>query len=369
MFFSFLENGLGPLLILVLLINAFLYKRIKINSDLLNFIVLLYLMILALGLRTIYSGVDTASYFQYYNEVSSSGLNTRDYEFGFYGFTLLSSYLGGWDFFLIFSIVLQLLSVYLAAVLFKIKQPNLVVFLYIALLPGFDLLTNGLRQGIALSVGSIFLVMSLYRNNLKVFNLIPIIFHKSTLVYIGSFFIPKNEKINIFYIKGLLFLGVVVVVIGYMGSFLDGSIRFEDLLPLPLIGTNHTLGAKIDMYLYIEKQLLSESMKAYFLVVSYVILLPFIYGVFFKPNLIKSVLSFGLFCLCLHFIFLLIWWTNFAYRFMYISYIPSVLLFVKCTELMALKRLKYFMFVVLILGIISTYSSNNFSSFSLLDLY
>ena len=369
MLLSFLENGLGPLLILVLMINAILYKRIKINSDILNFIILLYLMVLALGLRTIYSGVDTASYYQYYNEVSSSGINTRDYEFGFFGFTLISSYLGGWDFFLIFSVVLQLLSVYLSACLLKIKQPNLAVFLYIALLPGFDLLTNGLRQGIALSVGSIFLVMSLYRNNLKIFNLIPIVFHKSTIVYIGSFFIPKNEKINISYIKGFVLLGGVVVVIGYMGSFLDGSIKFEDLLPLPLIGTNHTLGAKIDMYLYIEKQLLSESMKFYFLVLSYVILLPFIYGVFFKPTLIKSVLSFGLFCLCLHFLFLLIWWTNFAYRFMYISYIPSVLLFVKCTELIGLERLKYFMFSILILGILSTYGSNNFSSFSLLDLY
>jgi len=369
MFLSFFENGLGPLLIIVLTINAFLYKKIKINSDIFNFFILLYLVVLALSFRTIYSGIDTASYYQYFNEVSSSGINTRDYEFGFFGFTLISSYLGGWDFFLIFSVVLQLLSVYLAAFLLKIKQPNLAVFLYIALLPGFDLLTNGLRQGIALSVGSIFLVMSLYRNNLKVFNLIPIVFHKSTIVYIGSFFIPKNEKINIFYIKGLLFLGGIIVVIGYMGSFLDGSIKFEDILPLPLIGTSHTLGAKIDMYLYIEKQLLSESMKAYFLVLSYIILLPFIYGVFFKPNLIKSVLSFGLFCLCLQFLFLLIWWTNFAYRFMYISYIPSVLLFVKCTELIGLKRLKYFMFSILVLGILSTYGSNNFSSFSLLDLY
>lgn len=369
MLFSFLENGLGPLLILVLAINATLYKTIKINSDIFNFIILLYLMVLALGLRTIFSGVDTASYYQYFNEVSSSGKNTRDYEFGFFGFTLLSIYLGGWDLFLTFSIVLQLLSVYLSAFLLKIKQPNLAVFLYIALLPGFDLLTNGLRQGIALSVGSVFLVMTLYRNNLKAFNLIPIIFHKSTIVYIGSFFIPKNEKINISYMKGLVFLGGVVVFLGYIGSFLDSSIKFEDLLPLPLIGTNHTLGAKIDMYLYIEKQLLSESMKAYFLVLSYIILLPFIYGLFFKPNLIKSVLSFGLFCLCLHFIFLLIWWTNFAYRFMYISYIPSVLLFVKCTDLIRLKRLKYFMFSILIIGILSTYGSNNFSSFSLLNLY
>jgi hypothetical protein len=369
MFFSFLENGLGPLLIFVLLINAILYKRIKINSDIFNFIILLYLMVLALGFRTIFSGVDTASYYQYYNEVASSGVNTRDYEFGFFGITLLSHYLGGWDFFLAFSVILQLLSVYLAAYFFKIKQPNLAVFLYVALLPGFDLLTNGLRQGIALSVGSVFLVLSLYRNNLKLFNLIAIAFHKSTIVYIFSFFMPKNEKINISYIKALLILGVVVVVIGYMGSFLDGSIKFEDILPLPLIGTNHTLGAKIDMYLYIEKQLLSESMKAYFLVLSYIILFPFIYGIFFKPHLVKSVLSFGLFCLCLHFIFLLIWWTNFAYRFMYISYIPSVLLFVKCTELIGLKRLRYYMFLILVFGILSTYGSNNFSSFSLLNLY
>ena len=369
MFFSFVENSLGPILIIVLAVTAYLNRKIKIKSDVFSFIVLLYIVVVALGLRTINSGIDTASYYQYFHEVSSTGINTRDYEFGFFGLILISDYAGGWDFFLIFSVFIQLISVYVSACLFKIRQPTFAVFLYIALLPGFDLLTNGLRQGIALSIGSIFLVMTLYRKKTKVLNLISIIFHKSTIVYFASFFIPKNEKINVLYLKWIVVLGIGVVFLGYIGSFLDGSIKFEDILPVPLIGTNHTLGAKIDMYLYIEKQLLSESMKAYFLIISYLLLLPFILGVFFKPEAIKTVLSFGLFCLCIHFIFLLIWWTNFAYRFMYISYIPSLLLFIKCTDLIRARVLRIFMFVTLLMGILSTYGSNNFSTFSLFNIY
>ncbi|PCK33630.1 EpsG family protein [Pseudoalteromonas piscicida] len=360
---NFISNILGVILVVLCCLHLFLYNRIKRGANLPIFLGIALVLLLFFGFRSIHSGVDTLAYYRYFQEVKLLSFNGKGFEPGFFYLTYFFAKLGNWHAFLGGIVLIQLIAVFVSSNLLKIKDTILPVMLYIALLPGFDLMTNGLRQGVALSLGMLMVVVSLHYRWVKPITLTSILMHKSMISYIVVVFLPKFLTTNKAQ-KYIVLAGVVVSLIGLAGTSLGVGLKFADLLPIPIPGTGHSLGAKIDMYLYIEKQLLSPFMKLYFLLLSYALLWPYLYSLLSGKDT-SSLKELASITLLLQFIFLLVWWTNFGYRFMYISYIASIFLSVKTVEEIGSKKLQCYLYAIVFLGFLSTYGSQNFSSFSL----
>ncbi|RZQ54946.1 hypothetical protein C1E23_01285 [Pseudoalteromonas phenolica] len=360
---NFYSNLLGCLLLIIFFFHLYQHSKAPESLQWFTLASVLLVLVLFLGFRSINSGVDTPAYYFFYSEVKMFSSNERGFEPGFYYITKLFGELNSFHLLLSFIVFVQVFSVFLSAKLIKINDAILPVMLFVSLLPGFDLMTNGLRQGVSLSVGMLIVVCGYHLAWVRPMILSAVFLHKSMLSYILSVFIP-NAFYNRKFLKLIVLSGLIVTLVGFAGSSLGGGIKFADLLPLPLPGTGHSLGTKIDMYLYIEKQLLSQSMKLYFLLLSYGLIAPFIYFLF-KGNDVSVIGRLAFLCLTLQFVFLLIWWTNFAYRFMYLSYIPSILLSVRVVEILQSKVLKLYLYFFVLLGLFTTYSSKNFASFNL----
>lgn len=360
---SFLFNILGGVLFIILLFQLFISSKSGTKFDNVSCFSLIFTVVVFFGFRSVSSGVDTLAYHRYFEHVSLFQINNLGFEPGFYLFTRVFSYFNAWNAYLIAIVLIQLFFVFVSAKLLRIKSVFLVLLLYVALLPGFDLLTNGLRQGVALCFGGTMLVLAHNNTKYKLLSVIPFLFHKSLLLNSLLVFIPRFfAKLSI--IRLLVILGAVVAGVGFLGSQFGGGVQFSSLLPIPLPGSGHTLGAKMDMYLYIEKQLLSNTMKMYFLILSYSLFLPYLYYLFTRPEVVVRLNFIALVTVVMHNIYLLIWWTNFSYRFMYISYVPIILLSIASIEGSKGKYFMVYLYLIALLGVFTTYSSKNYSSFS-----
>lgn len=353
------------LLVLALLLSGFGWseKIRKLNAPLSWFFI--YVFAVLIGFRSRYSGVDTMSYFNYFNDISLNQNPDDSFELGFTSFTYLMTLITSVEIYIFLLSFFQLFFLYLSCRLLKIENKLLCIVLFIAFIPGLDMLTNGLRGGFSLALGLVILTATVIKHNrLVILNLFPMLLHASYgILTIISLFVKKfsGKKVHILLFVSSLFFFTVWLFINPLSmlGFIEGHSQEVNYL------------GKLVRYLLIEKELMSLSVKVYFIVLS--VLLSCIYFLTLKINgnaKNDEVLSrMAFIILSGQFIYALFSFSQYAYRFMFLVYPLQILMtgYVMDKYFSGLKR-NILVFMLLLLGILSTYTTNNFSSFELLSL-
>lgn len=356
------------LLVLALLISGFGWskKLYKLNAPFSWFF--LYTFSVLIGFRSKYSGVDTKSYFNYFLDIKARVNPYYTFEPGFIYFTQLITKIASVEVYIFILSATQLLCIYLSAKLLDIKNKLITLVAFLCFMPGFDMLTNGLRGGFALLFGLLLLVATVVKHNrLALINVIPAFFHASyAIVTIVSLFVKKfsGQKMNLFiFVSSLIFFGIwltvnPVTVIGFFESL------NKDANSLGRIG-------RLVRYLIIEKELMSFSVKLYFIALS--ILFSCIYFITLKRDSRAEndevLTRMAFIALSIQFIYALFSFSQYSYRFMFLAFPVQILMFSYIMD-------KYFfgmtrsliVFAICFFGIITTYTSKTFSSFILLSL-
>jgi len=318
-----------------------------------------------IGFRSKFSGVDTKAYYKYYNDLKERVVPDFVFEPGFTFFTQLMTTTISVEVYIFTLSFLQLLFIYLSAKLLNIDNKLIAVISFLAFIPGLDMLTNGLRGGVALNIGTTLLVVSVInKNRLAILNFIPAFIHASyVIVAITSLFtkIFANLKMNLFILSCSLCLFILWLFINplsLMSVFDDTSNQ-----------VSYT--GRLVRYLIIEKELMSFAVKLYFIILS----LSFSFFYFFTLRYNKTsreddiLTRIAFITLSIQFIYALFSFSQYSYRFMFLAFPLQILMFSYIMD-------KYYsgmirsLIVILIcsLGIITTYSTQSFSSFNLLNL-
>src|SRR5690606_39260681 len=134
------------------------------------------------------SGTDTQAYVDLFNQMKYSIDFESTWEIFYkylaYFLSLMTDSRG----FIFFNVLLQLFLISYIARKLEVRNIPLVLLAYISFLPGFDLLTNGLRQGISNGIALIIFMLWLNRKKIGKFAVILIpLLHKSILTYIPFF--------------------------------------------------------------------------------------------------------------------------------------------------------------------------------------
>ena len=353
------------LLLLALILSGFGWseKLKKLNAPLSWFFI--YVFSILIGFRSQYSGVDTKAYYQYFNDINDRIIPYFTFEPGFTFFTQIMTEITSVEVYIYILSFVQLLFVYLSAKLLKIDNALLSVVIFISFIPGFDMLTNGIRGGMTLSIGLLLLTLTaIKQNRFAIVNFFPAIMHASYVIIAAiSVFAKKfaNVKMNafIFSCSFLFFLLWLVVNPLALLNIFNGVSR-----EVSYVG-------RLVRYLIIEKELMSFSVKLYFITVS--LLFSFLYFTTLKYNKESQndpvLTRMAFIALSIQFVYALFSFSQFSYRFMFLAYPLQILIFCYIMD-------KYYsgvirnliVFSICLLGIISTYSTKTFSSFKLLDL-
>jgi len=353
------------LLITALLIGSFGWSKnlTKLNTTLTW--LFLYLFSIFIGFRSLNSGVDTISYFNYFNAILLGEQTDFSFEKGFELFTYVLTVIGNAEFYVFLLSFLQLLLLLISARILKIKNNLIVLVLFLSFLPGLDMLTNGVRGGLALALGlPILIITAVNRNKFKILNFIPMIIHSSYgIIALISLLINKfsSVKLNIFlFIANIILFAMWLILtplslLGYLETFSSDS---------GLIG-------KLVRYLLIDKQLMSLSVKLYFMFVSisfsviYFLCLKLNRAVYSDVRLTRIVFI----TLAGQFLYALISFSEYSYRFMYLVYPLQILMLSYVVDkYMSGSARNILIFFICALGISLTYSTKTFYSFELLSL-
>jgi len=325
----------------------------------------IYIFSVLIGFRSKYSGVDTKAYFNYYNDIRDRVTPDFVFESGFKFFTQIMTEVVSVEVYVFTLSFIQLLLVYLSAKLLKINNKLLAVVVFISFVPGFDMLTNGVRGGMSLTIGLIILVLTVInRNRFAVLNFFPSLIHASyAIVAIISLFVRRfsGRKINtLIFAFSLCFFALWLVVnpLSLLNAFEDVSKQVSYL-------------GRLVRYLIIEKELMSLTVKLYFTVLS----ISFSCLYFFtlkkdeRARDDKVLTRMAFIALSIQFVYALFSFSQYSYRFMFLAFPLQILMFSYIMD-------KYFsgvarnliVLLICILGILSTYSTKSFSSFKLLSL-
>lgn len=353
------------LLVVALLISGFGWseKLRRLNAPLSWFFI--YIFSVFIGFRSKSSGVDTKAYYKYYADIEDRITPDFSFEPGFTFFTQLMTQIASVEVYIFILSFVQLLFVYLSAKLLNINNKLIAVVVFISFIPGFDMLTNGVRGGITLAIGLPVLIISVINHNrLAVINFFPAFMHASyAIIAIISLFTKRfaSPKVNLFIFSCSLSLFMIWLVVNPLSllSIFDGVSKQVNYL------------GRLIRYLIIEKELMSLSVKLYFIIIS--ILFSCAYFITLKYNKSaqydKVLTRMAFITLSIQFVYALFSFSQYSYRFMFLAYPLQILMFSYLLD-------KYFsgmvrnliVLFICFLGIITTYSTKNFSSFDLFSL-
>lgn len=332
------------------------YRAINISLSLIFVLIFSCLF----GFRTFDSGVDTQSYVDYFQSISRSETPEFSFEIGFKFLTSVLSLLIEDYLYIYLVTLLQLLFLLIAGLLLRVKNVSLLILLYVSFLPGFDMLTNGVRSGLALSFG-LCLFAFIARANHKFINAVigfaPSLLHASYLiVYILSLFsygVNSLRKINY-----ILFFSIFISL---SFVFIDDAFILEILAPFT---SDYGLISKLIRYALIEKELMSLSVKLYFLFLS--ISLSLLNFWLINKRSIKSDVSIKLYSISvlLFLSYSLLSFSEFSFRFMFLAYPFQIVLLSFLIENSIIQRYeKVILMSLLFFSIFITYSTDTFSKF------
>lgn len=353
------------MLLLGLLLSLFGWLRGLVLINSLLAVIIVYIFSIFIGFRSESSGVDTASYLNYFNSLKKNENTNFSFEIGFEYFSYYLSQITTGDIYIFLLSFIQLMFITLSAKNLNIKNIIIVPILYLSFLPGLDMLTNGIRGGSAIAIGlPLLMITVIKRNRLAPLNFLPMLFHASygiislISLFTNSFSSVRNNKI--IFIASILFFCTWLIIEPY---FILEKVNF-------LSGSFSVFG-KLVRYLLIEKELMSSSVKLYFILLS----LSFSFFYFYiinsctkaKQDILLNKLAF--ITLVGQLVYAFVSFGEYSYRFMFLVYPLQIILtaYILDNYVSGLRRL-FFLILFVLTGSVITYSSNTFQSFELLNL-
>lgn len=295
---------------------------------------LIFFAFVFFGLRDRYSGTDTKNYLDYYDALGDG----REIDFvmeplfDFFSQGLLVLNSGRAYIFTLLAI--QIVAIVLLSFFIRLRFFSTLLLMFVSFLPGLDLMTNGLRQGVGLSFVFLIWILAWGKGFPVRFSLLPaFLFHKSFYVFSAFSLFPvfKSEKILW---RGSVFSIALATLIVMVWQVVDAA-SFAELLPellgFSMVGTSLSFGEKAGVYIGSDQDILQGAYKYYFLFVSaFPAFLTFWYlkcSGFRKEN--ELILFKVLFLLSVLLIpYAVAWPSPFGYRFMYNAYIPALVVWV-----------------------------------------
>lgn len=361
-FFSNITGIFYLLIWLVALISVIEKKKlVKFWS----IVMILSFSFIFLGLRNETSGTDTMSYVKYFNSDKSND----GFELLYNGFTYLLRLVTGSAGFIFANVFIQILLIILICRAMKLQNTVLVLLAYISFLPGFDMLTNGLRQGLSTCIVTLIFVLAYQRQVIpKIAAFLVVILHKSALPFGLFYFLAwiKNEKWMFKIINLMAIVFITLIVLWHGINLTDSLSGLTTILSLPMFDVDQSVGNKFNIYLISEQQILSGLFKYYFLL----ILAGFLGTFYLYRKQVKSltnrrpILLFAMLVFFLAIPYALIWQSPYSYRFMYSAFLPGLVFCVKLIEIENRKKHLIYLLGILFVSAILTYGSNTYLNFN-----
>lgn len=342
-------KALVPLVFLFLLLISVEQRNLFV--DRLNLILIFIFFSIVIGMRTYDSGSDTLTYLYYFNALGENNdASVRSLDLGFGSITRLLYYINSESWFYLFSIF----SLTFVTFFFANRKVSTYLSSYfvcfIAFLVGLDLISNGIRNGLALAFCFAFFICILRdRAYLSILWLIlAICIHSSSMIYL-VFFLPtiffddnSKRKLDIVFLIYLIF--VLFSILGLTKPIIEGIISI-----IPFGG----ISSRVSAFAAQESDMLAGYMKYYFLVIT---LLP--YFMFYNKSDFHRVL------ICMYIILLpygLMFFSPSSYRFSFIAYPLIVYVLSNFSILDRNKRTA--LYIILLTSIIVTYGTNTFTAY------
>ena len=225
-------------------------------------ILVLLVLTLLIGLRTIESGPDTEAY-RYFFESVNAGKELEFDDIGFIGLAyFINAFTSDSKVFIIFVFLIQFLLIFLSLQKLDVKNISLFIMTFVFLMPGFDLITNTIRQGLSITIGMLAITYYL-RTKIKlsiVVFLCSMLVHTSSILFLFIFLFRSSIWNKLF--NKLIFLSIVTFV---LSNFLNASVA-EFMHSLNFPGTLGLLANKLYNYEAYNDGRLSGLYKVYFFV-------------------------------------------------------------------------------------------------------
>jgi hypothetical protein len=318
-----------------------------------------------IGLRSFDSGTDTLSYVSYFNSIHED----RSYfEPLFYFFTLFFAAVSSSVTYIFSLSAIPIFLVLFAAMSAEVSRPALIVCLFLCFVPGIDLITNGVRSGLSLSVGLwIAVLSSRYTKTRYLLSSFPIFVHYSYIIVllsdVSSRFLSMRKLTIANGLGCLLIVFWLLVdaqeVVTYITDFyFSNSDGFASIIDKSL------------RYLINRQSFLSQAVFMYFALLS--IFLGLVNSYFIRVKKITSsrttLVLYSLSTLTF-LCFALVSFSPFSYRFMFIAYVFQIFLFGCLLDILAESdwaKLAYF-FLISVSSVI-TYTTATMTRFTFLNL-
>nr|WP_294860860.1 EpsG family protein [uncultured Fluviicola sp.] len=361
--FLFNATGISYLLIWLMVFISIIDKKRTIKFWTVSMILLF--SFLFLGLRSNTSGTDTINYVKYFN----SDTPNEGFEAFYNAFTYLLRLITGPEGFVFANVFVQMLLIVLICRIIKLQNMALVLLAYVSFLPGFDMLTNGLRQGLSTCIVTLIFVLAYQRQVIPKITAFCVVFlHKSTLTFGIFYFLAwiKNEKYLFRIINVLAIAFVLLIASWHVINFTEDLAGFATAVSMPMFDVDQSVGNKFNIYLIAEQEILLGAFKYYFLL----ILLGFLSTFYIYRKQIKmlpdkrQILLFAMLVFLLALPYALIWQSPYSYRFMYSAFLPGLVFAVKMVEIGNQRKHMLYLLLILLVSAVLTYGSNTYLNFT-----
>ncbi|MDX1303674.1 EpsG family protein [Photobacterium sp.] len=358
------------ILILILGLMSSLY-RVEHSSRIITPLLFVITISFFIGFRSEFSGVDTQTYIKIFYQAVESNELVLNYELFFSLIIYLSSQFLSVEMYLFFIAFFSFLGLLIAARMLNLSNATVFIVVFLAFLPGLDLVTNGIRNGLSLTLGLPFFVYAMIVNKSKrlipkLINITPVFFHYSYIPIFFMGFISRkliNYKLSIILILiSIVFFTTWIII---PADLIQGIARPYTSLPDPF--------GKLARYIILEKQIMSEGVKAYFYVVSLLLTLITAIPLLSQPHTAKKddrynrlffISSLGIM------VYSSVYFMGFSYRFMFLFYPIQILAFTYVWDKYVTNQLTRIIIVAfIILNFLVTYSTSTFTEMDLLFVY
>lgn len=318
-----------------------------------------------IGLRSFDSGTDTLAYVSYFNTIHED----RGYfEPFFYFFTLFFATISSAITYIFILSAIPIFLVFFAAMSAEVSRPALMVCLFLCFVPGIDLITNGVRSGLSLSLGLwIAVLSSRYTKARYLLSSFPIFVHYSYIIVLLSDVSSRFLSMRTLTIVNAL--GCLLIVFWLLVDAKEVVAYITDFYFSNSSGFSYIIDKSL-RYLINRQSFLSKAVFMYFALLSIFLGLANSYFIRVK-KITSSRTSLVLYSLStLTFLcFALVSFSPFSYRFMFIAYVFQIFLFGYLMDVLAESdwaKLAYF-FLISVSSVI-TYTTATMTRFTFLNL-
>ncbi|GGZ00473.1 hypothetical protein GCM10007169_16730 [Shewanella fodinae] len=311
--------------------------------------------------------MDTHGYVEFYNNLLVRPSDFyQQFEPGFYYFSLATTVFDSYEAYIFLITAFQLVLMYVSIKLLNCRNAILPLAMYVSFVPGLDMLTNGIRGGLALSIACFCITFSLRFNILnRISVIIASSVHYSILIVL---FVQFISSFKLKY-KLLVRLNVLVFFIFLFWRVMDVS---QLLAILDSYTKGYSVFSKFVRYLVIEKQLMDENVKLYFMVVSLLLSVTILYLSKMVQHIEEDNIFIRLFYIStlLLLLYAAVSFSEYAYRFMFLAYPFQILLIAYLSERTKCPvKTQCLLYAMALAMAMVTYTTKTYSSFEFFQIF